>query len=130
MIGNSNDETNFPYKILSTGTQFSKIRKTFANGLSANIKFSKTQLFKMIQSGGFNILDLMNPAQVVYKIGNKAKDLSNNMSLDDVIKTSDISRNYFPDFQGILGTGITLTNDEIKDIKVIKSLENRRILLK
>ena len=28
------------------------------------------------------------------------------------------------------GTRMTLANDEIKDMKVIKSLENRRILLK
>ena len=30
----------------------------FANGSSANIKFSKTQLSKMIQSGGF-LVDLL-----------------------------------------------------------------------
>ena len=29
-----------------------------------------------------------------------------------------------------MGSGITLTNNEVKDIKVIKSLENRGILLK
>ena len=32
--------------------QDSKVRKDFANGLSANIEFSKTQLPKMIQSRG------------------------------------------------------------------------------
>ena len=50
LMGNSNDETNFPHKLLITDTHVSKIRKAFANGLSANIKFSKTQLSKMIQS--------------------------------------------------------------------------------
>ena len=39
---NSNDETNFPHKLLLTNTQVSKIRKAFANGSSANIKVSKT----------------------------------------------------------------------------------------
>ena len=48
LIGNSNDETNFSHKLLLTDTQVSKIRKAFANGSSANIKFSKTQLPKMI----------------------------------------------------------------------------------
>ena len=52
LIGNSNDETNFQQKLLLTDTQVSKICKAFANGSSANIKFSKTQLFKMTQSGG------------------------------------------------------------------------------
>ena len=33
--------------------QVSSIRKVFANNLSVDIKFSKTQLSKMIQSGGF-----------------------------------------------------------------------------
>ena len=41
MIGNSNDQTNFPYKLLLTDTKLSRIRKAFANGLSANINFSK-----------------------------------------------------------------------------------------
>ena len=53
MIGNSNDETNFPDKILLTDTQVSNICQDFVNGLSANIKFSKTQFSKMIQSEGF-----------------------------------------------------------------------------
>ena len=42
LIENSNDETNFPHKLLLTDKQVSKIRKAFANGSSANIKFSKT----------------------------------------------------------------------------------------
>ena len=32
---------------------FSNIRKAFANGSPANIKFSKTQLSKIVQLGGF-----------------------------------------------------------------------------
>ena len=58
MIGNSNDETNFSQKLLLTDMQVSKICKAFANGLPANIKFSKTQLSKMLQSGG--ILELIS----------------------------------------------------------------------
>ena len=34
LIGNSNDETNFLYKLLLTDTQASNICKAFANGLS------------------------------------------------------------------------------------------------
>ena len=40
-------------KLLLTDTQVSKIRKAFANRSSANIKFSKTHLSKMVQSSGF-----------------------------------------------------------------------------
>ena len=51
LIGSSNDETNFPHKLLLGNTQVSKIRKAFTNGSSANIKFSKTQLSKIVQMG-------------------------------------------------------------------------------
>ena len=53
MIGDSNDEANLPHELLLTDRQVSSIRKAFANNSSVNIKFSKTQLSKMIQSGGF-----------------------------------------------------------------------------
>ena len=51
MIGD--DETIFPHKLLLTNRQVSNLRKAFASHLSADIKLSKTQLSKMIQSGGF-----------------------------------------------------------------------------
>ena len=39
--------------MLLNNTQVSKLRKAFANNLSANINLSKTQLHKIGQSGGF-----------------------------------------------------------------------------
>ena len=39
--------------MLLTNTQVSKLRKAFANGSSANIKLSKSQLHKIGQSGVF-----------------------------------------------------------------------------
>ena len=51
MVGDN--ETNFPQKLLLTNRQVSNLRQAFANLLSADIKLSKTQLSKMIQSGGF-----------------------------------------------------------------------------
>ena len=53
MVGNSNDNTNFPHELLLTNRQVRNVRKAFANHLSTDIKLSKTQLPKMIQSGGF-----------------------------------------------------------------------------
>ena len=49
MVSNSNDETDFPHKLSLRNTKVSRILKTFANGSSANIKFSKTQLSKNLQ---------------------------------------------------------------------------------
>ena len=53
MIGNSNDKTNFPHELLLTNRQASNLRKAFENHSSTSLKLSKTQLSKMIQSGGF-----------------------------------------------------------------------------
>ena len=53
IICNSQDETNFPHKLLLTNRKVSKPRKAFANYLSIDIKLSKTELSKMIPSGGF-----------------------------------------------------------------------------
>ena len=53
MTSNPNDETNFPHKLLLTNAQIAQLRKVFANNLTVNVTLSKTQLSKMIQSGGF-----------------------------------------------------------------------------
>ena len=65
--GNSNDETNYPHKLL-TDTQVLKICKAFANGSLANLKLPKTQLSKM-QSGWFlGFLLEADKKEVVVKI--------------------------------------------------------------
>ena len=46
MVRNSNEETNFPHKLLLTS-------EAFVNGSSANIKLSKIQLSNMMQLGGY-----------------------------------------------------------------------------
>ena len=51
MIGD--DEINFSHKLLLTNRQVSNLRKAFADKSSTDIKLSKTQISKMIQSGGF-----------------------------------------------------------------------------
>ena len=49
----SDDQINFPHKLLLVNRQVSNLRKAFANKLSTDIKSSKTQSSQMIQSGGF-----------------------------------------------------------------------------
>ena len=53
MVGDSNDNTNFPHKLLLANRQVANIPKAFAYHSSTDIKLSKTQLSKMIQLGGF-----------------------------------------------------------------------------
>ena len=53
VIGDSNNETSFLLKLLLTGTQVLRLRKTLVNNSPANIKLLKSQLSKMLQSGEF-----------------------------------------------------------------------------
>ena len=41
VVGDSNDENNFPHKLLLNNTQVSSLRKSFANNCKANIKLHK-----------------------------------------------------------------------------------------
>ena len=50
MISNSDDEINFPRKLLLPNRQVANLQKYFANNSSTDIKLSKTQLSEMIQS--------------------------------------------------------------------------------
>ena len=72
MVDYSNDETNSPHKLLLTHA-VSRLRKAFANtsieynkinvinnNIKSNIKFSKTQLSKTMQSGEF-LVRLIEP---------------------------------------------------------------------
>ena len=136
LIGGSNDKTNFPSKLLLTDTQVSKICNAFANGSSANIKFSKTQLAKMIQSGGFmSLVPLYGSSDPPFrKTFSSAKSLTNSYAkelkntgskkLDENTLVdaglSLLGKKIFKN-SSFTGSGITLTNDEIKDIiKVFK----------
>ena len=53
MIRHSDDETNFSHKLLLASRQIENLCKAFAKNTSTDIKLSRTQLPKMIQSGGF-----------------------------------------------------------------------------
>ena len=41
VVGDSNDENNFPHKLLLTNTQVPRLHKAFANNSSANVKLLK-----------------------------------------------------------------------------------------
>ena len=60
MIGNSNEKINFRHQLLVTNRQVTNLFKAFPNHLKTDIKLSKIQLSKMIQSGGF-ISRLLGP---------------------------------------------------------------------
>ena len=51
MIGDN--EISFPHKLLLTNRQVENLRKAFDDKSSTDIKLSRTQISKMIKSGGF-----------------------------------------------------------------------------
>ena len=130
MVSNSNDNTNFPHELLLTNRQVANIHKAFAKHSSINIKLSKTQLSKMIQSRGLlgNLLGklagpLMKVAMPFAKNVLAPLGLSAAMSaIDGSIKKK------------MLGSGTTtliISNDEMNDIiKIVKSLEDFGVILK
>ena len=134
MIGDSNDKTNFPHELLLTKRQVSSIHKTFANNSSVDIKFSKTQLSKIIQSGGF-LGKLLGP---LLKTGlpltkNVITPLANTV-LIPLGLTAAASAADAGIHKKILGSGNTtaliISNKDTKDlIKTVKSLEDSVLLL-
>ena len=145
MIGNSGDNTNFPHELLLTNRQVANLRKAFAKNTSTDIKLSKTQLSKMIQSGGF-LGRLLGP---LLKTGlplmkSVIKPLAKNV-LIPLGLTAAASAADAGIHRKILGSGkrplelalphnnttLIISNDEKDDIlKIVKSLEDSGILLK
>ena len=142
MIGISNYETNFPQKLLLTDTQVLRIRKAFPNRSAPNIKFSKYQYFKMVQSGGLLMLDFIADLFPPFKIINSVatsyvkelndtdtKKLNSNVLIHTRLNM--IGKKIKKGISSVTGSGITLANNEIKDVmKALKPLQNRGILLK
>ena len=120
-----------------TNRQVENIRKAFANHLSTDIKLSKTQLSKMIQSGGFlgRLLGpLLKTGLPLMKsvIKPLAKSVLIPLGLTAAASAADAGIH-----KKILGSGhnnnttLIISNDEIDDIlKIIKSLEDSGVLLK
>ena len=145
IIGDSNDNTNFPHKLLLTNGQVANLRKAFDKNTSADIMLSKTQLSKMIQSGGFlgrlsgpllrTGLPLMK--SVIKPLAKSvlvtlAKSVLVLLGLKAAASTADAGMH-----KKILGSGhnsnttLTISNYEMDDVlKIVKSFEDSGVLLK
>ena len=132
----SNDNTNFPHELLLTNRQVANIRKAFAKNTSTDIKLSKNQLSKMMQSGGFlgRLLGpLLNTGLPLMKsvIKPLAKSVLIPLGLTAAVSAADAGIH-----KNILGSGhnnttLIISNDEMDDIlKIDKTLEDSGVLLK
>ena len=118
MLGKDTD--NFPHELMLTNTQVAKLRKQ----KSADIKFSKAQILKMSQSGGFlsTLLKLGIPLlkNVIAPLG-----LTAAMSATD----AGIQKKIWG--KGVGNTTLVISNQELGDIfEIIKLLEEKGILVK
>ena len=137
MIGDSDDETNFPHELLLTGRQVSSILKTFSNNSSVDIKFSKTQLSKMIQSGEFlgkllgSLLKTELPL-IKNVITSWAKSVLIPLGLTAAAAAAAADAEILKKTLGSGGhTTLIISNKDIEDlIKIVKSLEDFVLLLK
>ena len=135
MIGNSDYETNFSYKLLLTNRQVANLCKAFTNHTSTDIKSSKTQLSKMIQLGGF-LGRLLGP---LLKTGLPLMKIVIQRLAKSVLiplgLTAAASVIYAGIHKTILGSGhnttLIISNNEMeKNLRIVKSLEDSRLLLK
>ena len=134
MIGDN--ETNFTHKLLLTDRQVSNLRKAFTNNSSTDIKLSKTQLSKMIKSGGF-LGKLLGPLLKtgLLLIKNVIKPLAKSFLIPLGLTAAASAANAGV-HKKILGSShnnnatIIISNDEVEDIiKIVKSLEDFGLLL-
>ena len=125
MIGNSDDKINFAHELLLTNRQVANLRKVFANSSLTDIKLSKIQLSKMIQSEGF-LGRLLGP---LLKTGlplmkNVIKPLAKSVLilLGLTAGASAADAGIHKKILGFGNTTLIMSNDEKEDI--VKSLED------
>ena len=145
MIGDN--ETNFPHKLLLTNRQVSNLHKAFANNSSTDIKLSKTQLSKMIQSGGFLgrllgpllktglplIKNVIKPLvkSVLIPFGLTAAASGADAGIHKKILGSSHNSNNNNTNNNNNNTTLTISNSEMNDIiKIVKSIEDPGLLLR
>ena len=121
------DET--PHELLLTNTQNTKLRNAINNNSAIDIKLSRAQIKKLIQSGGFLGKLLSKLAGPLMKVAMPlAKNVLAPLGLTAAMSAIDGSIQ-----KKIHGSGVKLIIEEedMQDIiKIIKELENSDILLK
>ena len=123
------NKDELPHELLLTTRQNTKLRNAINNNLSTDIKLSKAQIKKLIQSGGFlgNLLSkLAGPLMKVAKP--LAKNVLAPLGLTAAMSAIDESIQ-----KKIHGSGVKLIieQEDMDDIiKTIEALKNSGILLK
>ena len=124
------DGDNLSHKLLLTTRQKTKLKNALSNTMSTDIKRSKAQISKIIQSGGFLGSLLSKLAGPLMK---RAVPLAKNIlaPLGITAAASAIEAGIQKKIRGSGTTTLIISNEEMKDItKIVKALEGSNILLK
>ena len=119
---------NLPPEILLTRRQKTKLRNEFQNNMSTNMKFSKAQLSKKIQSGQFSGSLLSKLAGPLMKV---VAFLANNIfaQLGIAAVASAIDARIQKKIHGFGTKTLVISNEKMNDImKIIQVLEDFNIL--
>ena len=124
------DGNDLPHELLLTTRQKTKLRNAFNNNTSADIKLSKTQIAKIIQSGGFLRTLLSKLAGPLMKI---AVPLARNVlaPLGITAAASTLDAGIQKKIHGSGTTTLIISNKEMNVIiKIVQALGDSNILLK
>ena len=123
------DENDLSHELLLTIRQKTKLRNAFNNNISTELKLSKAQISKIIQSDGFLGSLLSKLAGPLMKVAVPlAKNILAPLGITAAASAIDAG------IQKIHGSGTTtliISNEEMNDImKIVQALEDSNILLK
>ena len=122
------NRNNLPNKLLLTTRQKTKLRNALNKNMSTDLKLSKAQISKIIQSGGFLGSLISKLAGLLMKVAIPlAKNVLEPLGITVAASTIDagIQKN------GSGNTTLIISNEEMNDImKIIQALENSNILIK
>ena len=124
------DGNNLPHEILLATRQKTMLRNSFNNNMSTDLKLSKAQISKIIQSGGFLGSLLSKLAGPLMKV---AIPLAKNVlaPLGITAAASAIDAGIQKKIHGSGTTTLIISNEEMNDImKIVQALEDSNILLK
>ena len=124
------DGNDLPHELLLTTRQKAKLRNAFNNNMSTDLKLSKAQISKIIQSGGFLGSLLSKIAGPLMKI---VVPLSKNIlaPLGITAGASAIDAGLQKKIHGSGTTTLIISNEKMNDmVEIVQALEDSNILLK
>ena len=124
------DGNHMPHELLRTTRQKSNLRNAFNNNISTDLKFSKAQIYKIIQCGEFLGSLLSKLAVPLMKVD---IPLAKNVlaPLGITAAASAIDARIRKKIHGSWTATLIISNKEMNDImKIVQALEDSNILLK